>query len=146
MRFDPFRDFDRTTQAATQRVVPMPMDAYRKDDRFIVHFDIPGVDPESIDLTVEKNVLMIKAERKWEPPEDEERLVNERPQGVFTRQLFLGESLDADHIEASYEKGVLTLRIPVAEQAKPHKVEITAANGSATPIPASDNTRAGVTA
>jgi HSP20 family protein len=126
MRFDPFRELDRLIQqSGAAREPAMPMDAYRRGDRFIVHFDLPGVDPSSIDLTVEKNVLTVRAERKWQKQEDAEVLVSERPQGTFTRQLFLGEGLDAEHIEARYDNGVLTLSIPVAEQAKPRKVEIT---------------------
>jgi HSP20 family protein len=137
MRFDPFREFDRLIQqTGSSREPAMLMDAYRRGDRFIVHFDLPGVDPSSIDLTVEKNVLTVRAERKWRSQEDEEVLVNERPQGTFTRQLFLGEGLDAEHIEANYENGVLTLSIPVAEQAKPRKVAITSNSGSGQAIPA----------
>ncbi len=107
----------------------MAMDAYRHDDRFVVHFDIPGVDPSSIELTVEKNVLTVSAERRWEPVEGDQVLVSERPQGSFSRQLFLGESLDADRIEASHDHGVLTVSIPVAEQAKPRRVEISDGGG-----------------
>jgi HSP20 family protein len=103
----------------------MPMDAYRRGDQFVVHFDLPGVDPNSIDITVEKNVLTVKAERSWQPTEGEQVLVSERPQGSFTRQLFLGEGLDADRIEARYDNGVLTLTVPVAEQAKARKVAVT---------------------
>ena len=130
MRFDPFRDFDRFTQALTSqgagRLASMPMDAYREGDNFIVEFDLPGVDPGSIDLTVEKNALTVRAQRSWEPKEGQEVLISERPQGTFSRQLFLGEGLDADKIQASYNNGVLRLTIPVAEQAKPRKVQITA--------------------
>jgi HSP20 family protein len=130
MRFDPFRDFDRLTQALTSqnagRLASMPMDAYREGDNFIVEFDLPGVDPGSIDLTVEKNALTVRAQRSWEPKEGQEVLISERPQGTFSRQLFLGEGLDADKIQASYNNGVLRLTIPVAEQAKPRKVQITA--------------------
>lgn len=126
MRFDPFRELDRLTQQAwtgpANRTVPM--DAYRSGDRFYVHFDLPGFDPSTVELTVEKNVLTVKAERSWSRGEQDEWLVAERPQGSFTRQLFLGETLDAEHIEASYENGVLTLTIPVAEAAKPRKLEI----------------------
>jgi HSP20 family protein len=107
------------------------MDAYRRGDEFIVHFDLPGVDPSTIDLTVEKNVLTVQAQRQW-PVEDVDKVsIQERPQGTFKRQLFLGEQLDTDRISASYEHGVLTLTIPMAEQAKPRKVEITA--GAAPP-------------
>ena len=125
MRFDPFRQFDRLTSELwnTSRSV-MPMDAYRDGDSFVVHFDLPGVDADSIDLTVERNVLTVKAERHWAPGEGQEVLTTERPQGSFSRQLFLAETLDADHVEASYDAGVLTLRIPVAEKAKPRRVEI----------------------
>jgi HSP20 family protein len=107
------------------------MDAYRRGDHFVVHFDLPGVDPSSIDLTVEKNVLTVSAERHWEAGEDEQVVVAERPQGSFSRQLFLGEGLDADGIEAGYDAGVLTVRVPVAEQAKPRKVQVTAGGSPA---------------
>jgi HSP20 family protein len=138
MRFDPFRDFDRVTQAllpqgAAARPTSMPMDAYREGDQFIVEFDLPGVDPGSIDLTVEKNALTVRAQRSWEPKETQEVLITERPQGTFSRQLFLGEGLDADGIEAAYNHGVLRLTIPVAEQAKPRKVQITAGESAAIP-------------
>jgi HSP20 family protein len=127
MRFDPFREFDRLTQQAfgtNGRPAVMPMDAYRKGDEFLVHFDLPGVDPSSIELTVEKNVLTVSAERHWDS-KDQEFIANERPQGSFSRQLFLGDTLDADHVEAAYDRGVLTLTIPMAEQAKPRKIEVT---------------------
>src|SRR6202007_2322727 len=103
----------------------IPMDAYRDGDTFVVHFDLPAVDPSSIDLTVEKNVLTVQADRRWQPDEGQEVVVNERPQGHFSRQLFLGDGLDAERIQARYDKGVLTLVIPVAERAKPRKVEVT---------------------
>jgi len=135
MRFDPFRELafrelDRMTQAMNEQggglqQRTMPMDAYRDGDRFIVQFDLPGVDRESIDLTAEKNVLTVRAERTWKPGEGQEVVVAERPQGTFTRQLFLGDSLDIDRIAATYDQGVLSLAIPVAEQAKPRRVEIT---------------------
>jgi HSP20 family protein len=129
MRFDPFREMDRVAQLVNQqpgaaRNTAMPMDAYRGKDQFIVRFDLPGIDPSSIDLTVEKNVLTVRAERSWQPDEGQEVIVQERPQGIFTRQLFLGEALDAEHVEAAYNDGVLTLTIPVAEQAKPRKVNV----------------------
>ena len=100
------------------------MDAYRHGDRFTVHFDLPGVDAGSIDLTVEKNVLTVSAQRSWQRQEGDEVIAAERPQGSYSRQLFLGESLDTDHIEANYDNGVLTITIPVAEQAKARRVEI----------------------
>ncbi len=126
MRFDPFREWDRFQQQfwGQSRTSLLPMDAYRSGDEFVVHVDLPGVDPDSIDLTVERNVLTLKAERSWQPSEGAEIVTAERPQGSFTRQLFLGENLDVDHIEAGYENGVLTLRIPVAQAAKPRRVEI----------------------
>jgi len=118
----------------------MPIDAYRRGDHFYVHFDLPGVDADSVDLEVEKNVLTVKAERSWEPSEGDEVVVAERPRGTFTRQLFLGETLDTDHIEAQYDKGVLTVSIPVAEAAKPRKVAIGAAeNGQPEAINASSS-------
>jgi HSP20 family protein len=102
----------------------MPMDAYRDGEQYVVHFDLPGLDPSSVDLNVERNVLTVKAERIPSYGEDVELQVAERPRGVFSRQLFLGDTLDADRVEASYDAGVLTLRIPVAEKAKPRKIEI----------------------
>jgi HSP20 family protein len=142
MRFDPFRDLDRLTQdlwqgssrrAATTASV-MPIDAYRKGDRFLVHFDLPGVDPQTVELTVEKNVLTVRAERSAPWSGDVELIVAERPQGDFTRQLFLAETLDTANIEASYDAGVLTVTIPVAEAAKPRRVEIGQRESGSTPI------------
>ncbi|MHB1446380.1 MAG: Hsp20/alpha crystallin family protein [Acidimicrobiales bacterium] len=134
MRFDPFRDLDRLTngllgQTGTWTRASMPMDAYRQGDRFVVHFDLPGIAPDSVELTVEKNVLTVSAQRQWAPEEGTEVLASERPQGSFSRQLFLGESLDVDNIEAHYDNGVLTVTIPVAEAAKPRKVSISAGGG-----------------
>jgi HSP20 family protein len=128
IRTDPFRDFDRLTEALTgarARPAMMPMDAYREDGTFVVHVDLPGVSAESIDLTVEQNVLTVQAERKPPLGESAERVVDERPYGVFSRQLFLGDTLDADRLSADYHAGVLTLTIPIAEKAQPRKVEIT---------------------
>ena len=128
MRTDPFRDLDRLTQqmlGTAARPAAMPMDAYRDGETFYVHFDLPGVSADSIDLTVEQNVLTVRAERKPEQRNGAEMIVAERPAGVFTRQVFLGDTLDADHIDADYTVGVLTLAIPVHEAAKPRKVEIT---------------------
>jgi HSP20 family protein len=136
MRTDPFRELDRMTQqlfgtnGTSTRPAVMPMDAYRAGEQFVVHFDLPGVDPASIDLDVERNVLTVKAERTPAYGEDVELQVAERPRGMFSRQLFLGDTLDADRIEASYDAGVLTLRIPIAEKAKPRKIEITGGNAS----------------
>ena len=132
MRTDPFRDFDRLTEAVLgtrARPATMPMDAYRENGSFVVHLDLPGVTVDSIDLTVEQNVLTIHAERKPPVGDSSERVVDERAYGVFSRQLFLGDTLDADQLSASYEAGVLTLTIPIAEKAKPRNVEITGAEG-----------------
>jgi HSP20 family protein len=112
----------------------MPMDAYRQGDVFVVNFDLPGVDSSSIDLTVEQNVLSVRAERTWQRSDGQEVVAAERPQGSFSRQLFLGESLDADHIDARYDNGVLTVRVPVAEEAKPRKVEVSAGDAKAQAI------------
>jgi HSP20 family protein len=143
MRFDPFRELDRQFDRLSQRnwaAGVMPIDAYRRGDHFYVHFDLPGVDPQTVDLEVEKNVLTVRAERSWEPQEGDELVVSERPRGTFTRQLFLGETLDTDHIEASYDHGVLTVSIPVAEAAKPRKVTIGGAeNGKPEAINASSS-------
>jgi HSP20 family protein len=128
MRTDPFREFDRLTQQlfnASQRPTAMPIDAYRKDDWFYVHFDLPGVRADDVELTVERNVLTVRAQRSGASDEGVELIAAERPQGTFTRQLFLGDTLDTDKLEADYDSGVLTVRIPVAEQAKPRRVEIT---------------------
>jgi len=130
MRTDPFRELDRLSQqlfngtGTAARPAVMPMDAYRDGDEFVVHFDIPGVDPSSIDLDVERNVLTVKAERALSTPKGAELQVSERPRGVFSRQLFLGETLDTERIDAHYEAGVLTLRVPIAEEAKPRKISI----------------------
>ena len=132
MRTDPFRELDRLTQqvfgptAGTwSRPTAMPMDAYRAGDQFVVAFDLPGVDPDAIELDVERNVLTVKAERRpVATGEHVEMQVAERPLGVFSRQLFLGDTLDTDHIDAGYDAGVLTLRIPIAERAKPRKISI----------------------
>jgi HSP20 family protein len=123
---DPFRDFDRLTQqifGTTNRPAVMPMDAWREGDRFVIEFDLPGVARDSIDLDVERNVLTVRAERVARNG-DWEMLASERPRGVFSRQLVLGDNLDLDHIEAAYDGGVLRLTVPVAERAKPRKIEI----------------------
>lgn len=131
MRTDPFRDLDRLTEAmrgTVGRPATLPMDAFRDHGSFIVQIEVPGVDPGSIDLTIEKNVLTVHAERR--PAFGEaERVVGERAYGTFSRQLFLGESLDANQLTADYEAGVLTITIPVAEQAKPRKISINAQGG-----------------
>ncbi len=126
---DPFRDLDRLTQqllgnGTTSRPAIMPMDAWREGDTFVLEFDLPGVHTETIDIDVERNVLTIRAERSPNNG-DWESLAAERPRGLFSRQLVLGDNLDLEHIDAAYDAGVLTLRIPVAEKAKPRKVEVT---------------------
>ena len=131
MRTDPFRELDRLTQqvlGTAARPAAMLMDAYRSGDTFYVHLDLPGVKADSIQLTAEQNVLTVRAERGPAQPEGAEMIVAERPTGVFTRQVFLGESLDADRIAADYSAGVLTLTIPVREQAKPRSIEITSSD------------------
>ncbi|TLS44853.1 Hsp20/alpha crystallin family protein [Streptomyces montanus] len=126
MRTDPFRELDRLAQQVfdSARPAAMQMDAYRAGDDLIVHFDLPGIDPESIDLDVEQSVLNVRAERRSPAPEGADVIVAERPTGTFTRQLFLGDTLDTERIDAAYDAGVLTLRIPVAERAKPRRIQI----------------------
>lgn len=141
MRFDPFRDLDRLTQnvwngSLGRQLNGLPIDAYRSGDTFVVEFELPGVDPSSVELTVEKNVLTLSAERSRRWADGAEVIVNERPTGRFSRQLFLGDTLDADHIAATSENGVLTVTIPVAERAKPRRVDISAAENPPTAIEA----------
>ena len=143
MRFDPFRELDRLSEQALGgqrgRQPVMPMDAYRRGDQFFVHFDLPGVDSSSIDLTVEKNVLTVTAERTWHRQDDDQIVVVERPQGSFSRQLFLGEGVDTERVAASYDQGVLTLTIPMAEKAKPRRVQVSSGNSTQTPIDTSSS-------
>jgi HSP20 family protein len=126
MRFDRFREIEGLMEEmqAGRRAPRLLMDAYRRGDDFIVHFDLPGIDADSIDLTTEENVLTVSAQRTYEPEEGDEILVSERPQGKFSRQLFLGEGLDREAITASYDQGVLTVKVPMAERAKPRRIEI----------------------
>ncbi|GHE25328.1 hypothetical protein GCM10018781_76650 [Kitasatospora indigofera] len=132
MRTDPFRELDRLTQqflsttGTWSRPTPMPLDAYRTGDEYVICFDLPGVDPEAIDIDVERNMLTVKAERR--PRREGEGVtweMSERPLGVFSRQVMLSDTLDPEGISADYDAGVLTLRIPVAEKAKPRKIAIT---------------------
>ena len=130
---DPFRDFDRVAQqllGTTNRPTVMPMDAWREGDHFVIEFDLPGINRESIDLDVERNVLTVRAERVARNG-DWEMLASERPRGVFNRQLVLGDNLDLGQIEATYDGGVLRLTVPVAEKAKPRKIEITGSDRTA---------------
>lgn len=130
VRSDPFQELDRLAQqmwglSNGSRSFAMPMDAYRKDDSFFIQFDLPGVDADSIELTVEDNVLTIKAERSAPPmTEKVQKFVTERLYGTFTRQVFLGDNLDTAHIDANYAAGVLTLTIPVAAHAKPRRIAV----------------------
>lgn len=145
MRTDPFRDLDRLTQQALgtrSRPAAMPIDAFRHGDAFVVQFDLPGVDGRSIELTVEKNVLTVHAERKRSETDGVELIVAERPHGTFSRQLFLGETLDTENIDASYADGVLTLRLSIAERAKPRRVPISVADKTTTTL--DDRVPAGV--
>jgi HSP20 family protein len=134
MRTDPFRELDRLTEqvfGTTTRPAVMPMDAWRHGDEFVVEFDLPGVRAQDVDLDVERNVLTVKAERPvieglHADGQETELIAAERPHGVFSRQLILGDNLDTDRVQAEYDAGVLRVTIPVAEQAKPHKIEIKA--------------------
>lgn len=133
MMSDPFRQFDRLTQqvlGTAARPAAMAMDAWREDNQFVVAVDLPGVDPGSIDVNVEQNVLTIRAERKDTLGEGVELIAAERPRGVFSRQLLLGETLDTENVKAGYDGGVLTVRIPVAEKAQPRKIEVTSGTGT----------------
>jgi HSP20 family protein len=149
MRFDPFREVDRMAEQVDQAFrrgsSVMPMDAVRHADRVFVNFDLPGVDPDSIDLTVERDVLTVTATRRFEKSEGDEVLASERPQGTFTRRVLLGESLDTSRLEAAYDHGVLSITIPVAEQAQPRKIAVGVSH-SRTPIEAESHETPGETA
>jgi HSP20 family protein len=137
MRTDPLRELDRLSQqlfgnlpGTGGRPTAIPLDAYRAGDEFVIELDLPGVSPDAIELDVQRNVLGVKAERRSAVADDDvETQVAERPLGVFSRQLLLGEALDTEHISAGYEAGVLTLRIPVAEQAKARRIAVSAVEG-----------------
>ena len=126
----PFRELDSLFNQAfggdSRRVAtrPMPMDAYRRGDNVWVHLDLPGVSADSVDISVERNVLTVSAERSYQRQEGDRLYFDERPEGTFRRQVSLGEGLDADGIEADYTDGVLTLRIPVVPQAQPRKINV----------------------
>jgi HSP20 family protein len=151
MRSDPFRELDRLTQqvfgteGTLAHPAVMPMDAWRDGDTFIAELDVPGIGADSIDLDVERNVVTVRAERPG-PEQDREMVAAERPRGVFSRQLILGDTLDTDNITASYDSGVLTLRIPVAEKSKPRKVAIGANAANRQVIERSGEDRQPVTA
>jgi HSP20 family protein len=131
LRNDPFRELDRLTEqvfGTNTRPAVMPMDAWRHGDEFVVEFDLPGVKAQDVDLDVERNVLTVKAERPITDAQDAELIAAERPRGVFSRQLILGDNLDTERVQAEYDAGVLRLTIPVSEQAKPRKIAV-ATNG-----------------
>ena len=149
IRTDPFRELDRMTQqvmGTRSRPAAMPIDAYRAGEEFVVELDLPGFDPDSLDVTVERNVLTIHAERNRRGIDSAEMLIAERSHGTFSRQLILGESLDADRLSASYHDGVLTLRVPVAERAKPRRVKVAAAASRGEAISARSSENAAVSA
>lgn len=139
MRTDPFRELDRLTQqllgnaAGTgtwSRPSAMPMDAYRDGDEYVLTLDLPGVDPEAIDIDVERNMLTVRAERRPQARSDKAQVeLAERPLGVFSRQVMLADSLDTEHIQADYDAGVLTVRIPIAERAKPRRISVGTGSG-----------------
>jgi HSP20 family protein len=127
MRFDPFRDLDRLSeQMMGGRPRTMPMEAWRRKDEFCVYIDLPGVDREDVELTVERNVVSIRAQRRPAHEEGDDLIVDERPHGTFTRQLFLGDNLDANKLSADYDRGVLMLTIPIAEASKPRRIQLSA--------------------
>jgi HSP20 family protein len=137
MRTDPFRELDRLAQqvfGTSARPAAMPINAFRKGEDFLVQFDLPGVSPDSIDLTVERNVLTVRAERRTPDAEGVELIASECPQGVFSRQLFLGDTLDTERIDADYRDGVLTVHFPVREQAKARKLSVNVSGSSSTPV------------
>jgi HSP20 family protein len=134
LRFDPFRDFDRLAAEVlgTARTPSlMPMDCLRSGDQFVVRFDLPGIDADSLEVSAENQTLTVRAERTRRDPEGATYLISERPSGTYSRQLVLGDGLAVEDIRADYRDGVLTLTIPVAEQAKPRKIEITRGDKSA---------------
>jgi HSP20 family protein len=135
VRFDQFRDYDRLTEQFDQiwrrASSAVPMDAYRHGNEVILDLDLPGLDPNAIDLTVERDVLTISANRQWDRKEDDEVFAAERPHGTFTRRVLLGNSLDTSNLKASYDHGVLTVTLAVAEQAQPRKIEIGSAHSQA---------------
>ncbi|MFD4868065.1 Hsp20/alpha crystallin family protein [Streptomyces sp. NPDC058412] len=136
MRTDPFREMDRIVQQLSgtsgtwSKPSVMPMDAYRQGDVYVIAFDLPGVSTEAIDIDVERNMLTVRAERRPTGKSDGVQMeLCERPLGVFSRQVVLADTLDTEHIEADYDSGVLTLRIPIAERAKPRKISIGGESG-----------------
>jgi HSP20 family protein len=142
LRFDPFRDFDRMTEqllgtSAGSARVPrfMPMDLYRSGDHYVLHADLPGIDPGSVDVNVENNTLTIKAQRSERSEDGVQWISSERFTGTYQRQIALGDGIDAEAISATYANGVLTVTLPVAERAKPRKVSISVEDAT-TPVQA----------
>lgn len=133
---DPFRAFDGFFDQlpATRSTGAVPLDAYRRGENVWVHLDLPGVATDSIDIDVERNVLTVIAERSWSREDDDQVYLNERRQGAYRRQVHLGDGLDVDGIEADYHDGVLTLRIPVSERAKPRKIAINTGSSPSGPV------------
>ena len=125
LRYDPFRELDRAAEGLwANRTPAIPMDAVRHGDRVFITFDLPGVDPDAIDLTVERGTLTLKAERRFQRSEGDQVLADERRQGTFTRRVLLGDTLDTGRLEAAYDHGVLSVTIPVAEAAQPRKIAV----------------------
>jgi HSP20 family protein len=127
MRFDPFRDFDRLAEqmwGTATRPRTMPLAAWRRKDEFFVQIDLPGVHRDDVELTVERNVVTIRAERRPEYEEGDEVIVDERPLGTFTRQLFLGDNLDVNKLSADCDRGLLMLTIPISEASKPRRIPL----------------------
>src|SRR6476620_5934089 len=138
MRTDPFRELDRLAQhlmgpGTWSRPSAMPMDAYRDGDQYVIAFDLPGITPDALDIDVERNMLTVKAERRPLPrSENAQTELSERPLGAFSRQLVLDDTLDTERIDATYDAGVLTLRIPIAERAKPRRIAVNGADAADT--------------
>ncbi|MFI6095043.1 Hsp20/alpha crystallin family protein [Lentzea sp. NPDC051213] len=124
MRFDPFRELDRLSEQTVRTPRALPMEAFRRGDRCIVALDLPGVDSKDVDVTVERNVVMVKTVRHPLRLENDEVLIDERPHGEFSRQFFLGDMLAAGDLTAEFDRGVLVLTIPIAESSKPRKIEV----------------------
>ena len=131
MNFDPFREFDRVASSLLERRQQgpqlMPMDLYRDGDTYVLSADLPGVDPGSVDIDVDGQLLTIRAERTLAQGGEVRWLTRERQGGSFLRQLNLAQGIDTSHIAASYDSGVLSVTIPVSERAKPRKIEVTTA-------------------
>lgn len=139
---DPFRDFDLMLDRMNGKTrsggpAMMAMDAYRRDTDVWVHLDMPGMSADSIDISLERNVLTVTASRQWAPNDDDQMYISERRTGDFSRQVHLGDGLDADAIEADYHAGVLTLRIPIAEKAQPKKIEVGSSRADAIDVTSS---------